>query len=238
MGTYQEHANRPQGSDFGETAYAPPAWQQLVMRVADGSESMTWPLHEPDASLEGNAPARTKAEAVDMATRDLVNRLRAGRVAANFMYGSVSFNDRITENLAPRPLLDVAAGDDFDPTSGGIGGTQIWLGLDAAAKTIEGLQQRGGDVPLSSVVLVLSDGECSDRDKTLAAAKRLAALPGTSIAACLFATRGEPAHGADLLRSIVTEHKLYQTVFTAEQLRDFFEASVKIAARGSVTAGR
>lgn len=224
----------PPAEDFGEVAYAPPSWLQLVMRVADGSQSMTLPLAEPDSSIKGVSAARTKAQAVDMATRDLVNRLAGGRKGANFMYASVSFNDRVTEQREPRPIIDVPGNENFDPTAGGIGGTRIWLGLGAAATIVEQFNRDNSDqVPISTVVLVESDGECENAEETVAAAKRLRAIPNTHIAACLFATKGQPAHGAPLLQAIVTDHKLYQTVFTAEQLRRFFNDSVTAVAQAA-----
>jgi hypothetical protein len=238
VGIYEERIETPGGEDFGEVAYAPPAWLQLVMRVADGSQSMTWPLEEPDTTMEGVAAARTKAAAVDMATRDLVNRLAAGRKAANFLYASVCFNDRVTEKRGPRPIIDVPGSEDFDPTSAGIGGTRIWLGLDAAATLIEQFHHDNADsVPISAVVLVESDGECEDPQQTIAAAKRLKAIPNTHIAACLFSTKGQPAAGAPLLQAIVTDSKLYQTVFTSEQLRRFFYDSVTTVAQAAHAQG-
>jgi hypothetical protein len=239
MGMYSETRSGADGADFTEVvAYAPPSWLQLIMRVADGSQSMTWALDEPDTTMEGVAAARTKAEAVDMATRDLVNRVAGGRNGANFMYASVSFNDRVTEERSPRPLLEVPGSEDFDPTSAGIGGTRIWLGLEAAARIVEDFQRKeSGDIQVSTVVLVESDGECEDPDATVAAAKRLHALPNTHIAACLFATKGQEPVGAPLLQAIVTDRKLFQTVFTAEQLRRFFHDSVTTIAQRALPAG-
>src|SRR5689334_20495618 len=133
MTAYESRSGELQSTseDFGEVAYAPPSWMQLVFRVADGSQSMTLPLAEPDSSIEGLAPVKTKGEGVAIATRDLLNRLVASRKAANFMYGSVSFNTVVTEERPPRPIIDVPGSEEFDPTAAGIGGTRIWTGLDA-----------------------------------------------------------------------------------------------------------
>jgi uncharacterized protein YegL len=215
---------------------APPAWKQLAVIVSDGSESMTWDL-EPDRSLEAvaAAPVRKKAEGVDVATRDLLNRLKAGRKAANFYFAFVTFNDHVSERRPVKPLLEVSANDSFDPTAGGIGGTRIWTGIEAATELVQEFhREEGQGIPVSAVVLVLSDGEDSEPEKTVESANKLKETENTNLAACLFATKGATNEGemkgASLLQTVVSEPRLYQTVFTAEQLRDFFHASVTMTA--------
>jgi hypothetical protein len=93
--------------------------------------------------------------------------------------------------------------------------------------------EENSDVPVSAVVVVLSDGETGEPEKAIASAQRLKALPNTEVAACLFATKGQPATGGQLLQALATSPNLYQTVYSAEQLRDFFHASVTMTARGA-----
>lgn len=214
-------------SPLTEVPFAPPAWRQLGVLVNDGSESMTWDLDEPDASLEG-MPARTKAAAVDVAVRELLNRMKTGRKATNFSFSFITFNDKVTEERPPQELLSISTTASYDPTANGTGGTAIATGLDAAGRIVEDFMRGddGLDVPSSAVVVVLSDGEDGDQGRTMAVAQRLRELPNTVVAACLFATKGGSSSGARLLQGIVSEPRLYQTVYSAEQLREFFHASI------------
>lgn len=210
---------------------APPSWTQLAVIVADGSGSMTEDLKEPDASLDGIVPVRSKAVAVDVAMRELINRLASGSRAANFHLGYVAFNDGVSEERAPRELLSVVASESFDPTAAGTGGTEISTGIDAAAEMVHAFQEQATDgVPISAVVLVLSDGEDHHPERTMEAAARLKEISNASLAACLFSTKNAEPKGAQLLQAIVSEPRLYQTVFTAQQLRDFFHASITMTA--------
>src|SRR4051812_15879513 len=68
---------------------------------------------EPDTSLEEsslgvNTVAGTKAEAVDGALRDFINR--ASRKAANFSFAFVSFNDHVTNEGEAEELIDILDG--------------------------------------------------------------------------------------------------------------------------------
>jgi len=206
-----------------------PAWIQLGVMVNDGSGSMTLQSAEPDTSLEGVAPARTKAAAVDNALKDFIKRMKSSRKAGNFCLSFVSFNDRVTDQRNPEALPSVSSERSYDPTAHGTGGTAIHKGLDAAAEIVDDFMREAEttEIPVSVVVVLLSDGEERDDPvKTAEAAARLRELPNTMLAACLFATKDQPAHGEQLLEEIVSEPRLYQRVHNAEQLRKFFVASV------------
>lgn len=220
--------------DLQDVPISARAWNQVGIFVGDGSQSMTLPFAEEDESLGDLLPSRTKAAAVDTATREVLNRLKASRKAANFSIGFVYFNSAVTDERAPVDVLSIATTDSFDPTAKGIGGTRIHIGLDAAARMIESYMhaEAAGDVPISAVVIVLSDGEDAEPERTIDAARRLKDLPNTDLAACLFATKGQPAKGGALLQSIASSPALYQTVYSAEQLRDFFHASITMTAAG------
>jgi len=212
-------------------------WNQVGIFVGDGSQSMTLPFAEPDNPLADFLPTRTKAAAVETATREVINLLKVSRKAANFTLGFIYFHSDVTEERPPQDVLKIATADSFDPTAKGTGGTRIHTGLDAAVRMIETYMrsQEHGDVPVSAVVVILSDGEDGQPEKTIAAAQRLKALPNTDVAACLFATKGEPAAGGELLQALASSPRLYQTVYSTQQLRDFFHASVTMAARASAS---
>jgi uncharacterized protein YegL len=205
-----------------------PAWLQLALIVVDGSGSMTERFARPDASVEGYA-SPTKAAAVDVATRSLLQRMQQGGVAANFEFAYVSFNDRVTEQRGRERLLDVSLDRSYDPTAKGIGGTAIHLGLDAAATIVEGFMRDAAqsEVGASAVVVLMSDGEeQDDAAKVAASAARLCEIRGARLAACLFATDGRANYGEPLLQSIVSGPELYQRIYDTEQLRRFFHATL------------
>lgn len=207
----------------------PISWVQLAVMVNDGSGSMTLEFAEPDGSLEGVAPSRTKAAAVESALREFLNRMKDSAKARNFCFSFVSFNDNVTDRRPPRGLDEISTGESFDPTANGIGGTAIHRGLDAAGEIVTQFMQeaKAREVPASAVVVLMSDGEeRDDPAKTADSAERLKGLLNTELAACLFATKDQPAEGGRLLEAIVSEPQLYQRVYNTEQLRSFFHASI------------
>lgn len=200
---------------------------RLVVRVADASERMTWPLAEPDASMAGLEPARTKAHAVDMATRDLVVTLARDPRAERVFYASVSFNDRVTQRCAPRPVTEVPRSESFDPTEPGVGSTRIWLGLEAARALVEDFRRRRGpDGPVQTVVVLRAGSACEDAGRTRTAAERLRALPDTRLAACVYAP---PPNASSFLASVVSDDRLFRVVSSADELRRFLHDSVATA---------
>ena len=210
------------------------AWYQLGVLVIDGSASMTEPYAEGhEMSLAGGS-APNKAEATDDATRKFIERMRSGRNAPNFGLAVVYFNQNVTHERPPMKMLDLDPGASYNPTTYGTGGTAIHTGLDAAARIIERFRQEGAalEVPLSQVVVVMSDGEeNSDLGMVRAAADRIKALPETKLCSCLFATRGQGAPGEPLLQEIATGLQFYQRIYDTEALRKFFEASVTTVGR-------
>lgn len=205
---------------------APATWIQLGVLVNDGSGSMTETYVDPEGGQ------MTKAEAVDEAVTGLVERLQTSRMASNFRISVVAFNEVVTDHMAARPVKDVPLSASYNPTDHGIGGTAIHRGLDAAHQIVSQFfaAEQVREVPVSAVVVLLSDGEeRDDPDKTKAAAARLKELPNTHLAASLFSTGGA-SEGEALLEEIVSEPRFYKRVHGREELRKFFTASV--------TAGR
>lgn len=197
------------------------AWVQHGVMVMDGSGSMTLPYQDP----EGAASGISKGAATERALRGLIEELKKSSLAVHFHLAFVSFNDRVTDERSSRPIEDVPLEGSYDPTANGIGGTAIHRGLDAAGSMVEGFLRDGAakEMPVSSVVILMSDGEEQDDPvRTRAVAEKLKELPGTRLAACLFATEGTPAYGEDLLKQIVSEPRLYQRVVDIRGLRKFF----------------
>jgi uncharacterized protein YegL len=209
-------------------------WMQLGVMVNDGSGSMTLKC-APDESLEGAAPAHTKAAAVDGALKKFIERMQRGRMAANFCLSFVSFNDNVTEQRAPEKLSDVSISCSYDPTLHGTGGTAIHSGLEAASAIVSQFLREGqaSEVPVSAVVVLMSDGEERDDPvKTKAAAAKLREMSNTRLAACLFAGDEQSAEGEPLLEEIVSHPSLYTRVHNAEELRKFFTASLSTGLPG------
>jgi hypothetical protein len=200
----------------------------------DGTGSMLLPVGEEYRGGVQSGTA-TKAEAVDDALKALVSSMKHGPTAANYQFGFVSFNETVTESREPRELLAIPDGEAFDPTSAGIGRTAIYSGLEASVAFVEEFfrREQASELPLSAVVVVLSDGEeNTDTARTLAAAKRLRAIPGTQVAAGLFVTEGQPPHGEPLLKELASRPTLYRRVHTGQELRKFFEESLTATAPG------
>src|SRR5690349_633898 len=105
--------------DLHDVPISARAWNQVGVFVGDGSQSMTLPFADEDESLGDLLAARTKAAAVDTATREVLNRLKASRKAANFSIGFVYFNSSVTEEREPVDVLSIATTDSFDPTGKG-----------------------------------------------------------------------------------------------------------------------
>src|SRR6185369_9555984 len=89
-------------------------------------------------------------------------------------------------------------------------------------------------VPHSAVILVMSDGCCSDPARTKQVADRIKSGPNGSrvrICAALFATvGGKDIAGETLLKGITSDPVMgYKTVYDGEALRGFFEKSMSAA---------
>lgn len=211
-----------------EAPVSPPAWRQLGVFVLDGSVSMTWE-YDDGADAISLGP-QTKATVVSTVVRELVNVLDVSRRRFHFAVGSVFFHETVAHEEPPCTVDQIPGSKSFDPTQHGTGGTSVGSGIDAAARMVSSFYSDEADlgVPLSAVVLVLSDGECSNPQGTIDAAKRLRELPNVVVASCYFATKGEGASaGPRLLQAVSSDPaRYYQTVFNGAQLRDFFMASI------------
>jgi hypothetical protein len=205
------------------------SWYQLGVMVIDGSGSMTLPYAgDEEASLGGGA-VRSKAEATEEALKTFVHRMIHSHNAANFGLSFVFFNSAVTHERKPTLVKDLDETASYNPTAYGTGGTAIYSGLDAAVAMVESFMRDGAalEIPLSAVVVLMSDGEEQhDPAKVKAAAERIKSLPKTDLTSCLFATKGQPAVGEPLLQEIASGPDFYQRAYSTEQLRKFFEDSL------------
>lgn len=211
------------------TIRPPRQFLQLGILVADGSGSMT----------DMAAGRISKAQATNHAIREMFTRFKVARVANNFQFGLISFDERPVVRMLPCDLANVDDNADYDPLNGHGGGTNLFLALEEAermAKTFLGGAPAGG-VYHSVVILVMSDGCCSDPVRTRAVADRIRhGAEGERIKICstLFATVGAPDPGGEqLLRDIASDPITgYKTVYDGNTLRAFFEASMSAASGG------
>jgi hypothetical protein len=210
---------------------APPLFAQLGLLVVDGSGSMTNP------AVEGNIQ---KAQATNVAIRDLFTRFKVCRVARNFAFAMIAFDDHPSVRLKPMQVgPDFDDNGDYNPLVGHGGGTNIYAALEEAEKIANDFlsQAPAGGVPHSVVILVMSDGCCSDPARTKAVADRIKKGPYREIVricCAFFGTLGsQDREGEGLLKSIASDPVLgYKTVYDAETLRLFFEASISAASGG------
>ncbi len=209
---------------------SPRQFAQLGVLVVDGSGSMTEPA-------TGNI---SKAQATNNAIREMFTRFKASRVAKNFSFAMVAFDNTASVRLTPTdvgPALDDNA--DYNPLNGHGGGTCIYLALDEAERLANDFIARApaGGVPHSAVILVMSDGNCGDPPATMSSAKRIKNGPNASrvrICSTLFARVGnKDAAGEALLKDIATDPVMgYKTVYDGDTLRSFFESSISAASGG------
>src|SRR4051812_42754667 len=211
----------------------PPQFAQLGILVVDGSGSMMDPA-------AGNI---SKAQATNGSIRELFTRIKHGRVANNFTFAVVTFDDSAEVRLHPVHAPAVDDNDDYDPLKGHGGGTSIYLALEKAEKLANDFLSSApnGGIPHSVIILVMSDGVCSDppRTRTIAdAIKKGTNGQSIKIASAFFATVGSNDQtGPALLKDIASDPVMYyKTVYYGESLRSFFERSMSTAS-GSMTIG-
>jgi len=209
----------------------PKQFAQLGIIVVDGSGSMK----------EQAAGGISKAQATNNSIRELFTRFKVSRSAPNFAFAIVTFDEEAKVRLSPTNVGDdLDDNADYDPLKGHGGQTKIFKALEEAenvANDFLGTAPEGG-VPHSAVILVMSDGVCSDPARTRAVADRIKTGPRgqqIKIASAYFSTVGGGADptGETLLKAIASDPVLgYKTVYSGAALRDFFEASISAASGG------
>lgn len=204
----------------------PAAFRQAGILVKDGSPSMLDHVDSPDF-------VGTKGSAVAFATSGLLTRFAVSGKAANFSFAGIVFADSVVHKWGPVQAASADTSVDYDPTLHKGNGTSLAAGLvEAKAMTDGFLAEQVDGLPSSVVVLLLSDGECQTPDKTRAAAAALTVDPRVTLACAYFATKGQPTHGLGLLQQICSQpsQRFCKTVYDAETLRKFWEASMTAVA--------
>jgi Mg-chelatase subunit ChlD len=205
---------------------SPKQFSQLGVLTADGSGSMTDPA-------AGNI---SKAQSVNLAARELFTRFKVSRVKNDFSFAFVSFDTQATVRLSPTPAEHVDDNGDYDPLQGHGGGTDIYKALEEASRIGDEFLKSApaGGVDHSFIVLLLTDGCCSDPNRTrqVATAMKQKFGKNLTIAGALFASLGgKDTAGEALLKDVVSDPVMYyKTVYDAETLRNFFIRSVSSSA--------
>lgn len=196
-------------------------FNQLGVLVLDGSGSMT-----DDA--EGRI---TKAQAVNVAVREMLGRFKRSRYRRNFSFAVVAFDDSATVHTPVTPAEAIDDGADYDPTPKHGGNTDIGSGLREAQRLAdEFLRDAPGDLSSSVVIMVMSDGMDDNPTSTLRIAEDIRRDPDVTVTTTYFRGLSEFDQNAqDHLRALASNPDTgFQTVHDADTLRKFFIASGSI----------
>lgn len=199
---------------------APRTFHQLGILVLDGSGSMT-------DSAKMNL---TKAQSVHLAVKELLGRLKAGRVKDNFSFSVLMFGGDTKEHTQITPLSNIDDNGNFDPLIVDASTTRIFLGLEKAKKYAQDFlgNAESGGVNHSVIILLMSDGISEDPQECISVAQDLKSNSAVKIACAYFGTLGaNDSNAQDLLQQICSDPtQYYKTTYDAEELRKFFESSI------------
>lgn len=202
-------------------------FHQLGIFVLDGSGSMS--------SQSQNLVS--KADAVNIAVRDLLTRFKVSRVKKNFSFAVVPFDTSASLRLATTAADMVDDNGDYNPMINHGGGTYIYEGLLMAEKLANDFLNQApvGGVPHSAIILLMTDGGCANPSQTLQIANRIK-NEGKQITICttFFGEVGHTDNTAkELLRDIANDRVMgFKEVYDSETLRTFFEKSISAASGG------
>lgn len=192
----------------------------LCILTLDGSQSMT------EKILMGS----TKAEEVDSGVLGLYSRFNASRMKQNLSFACIKFDDTPTVVLNPTKFdITTLMKEDYNPAKGKGGGTHTYAALETAKQMAEtflnGAPKEG--VPHQVVILLMTDGECAQPQRTIDIANQIKANPKVQIACAFFGKVGVVATDAqNMLKQVASNATFYTTVYDGETLRTFFERSV------------
>lgn len=203
-------------------------WRQLGVLLLDGSISMK----DDVEGVEGFVGS--KATAVNSAVRELLGRFRISDNAQNFTIAVVKFHTEVSEEFPPTPALEVDLFGNYDPTSPKTGQTFIGAGLDRAGEICEQFFSDYSDdptMPVTAIILLQTDGQCLQMERTREIAQRLKQNPRIKLAGAYFATKNKAQEGKDFLQSICSHPTDYfTTAYDPETLRKFWEETFKKSA--------
>lgn len=199
---------------------APKTFHQLGILVLDGSLSMT------DLAKMN----LTKAQSVHLAVKELLSRLKAGRVGNNFSFAITMFGNSTKEHTPITPLASIDDNGDFDPLIVDGTNTKIYGGLHEAEKYVKKFLESAdeGGLTHSVIILLMSDGISDDPNKCIKIANDLKQNSQVKIACAYFGTLDDNQQNAQqLLQQICSDPaQYYKTTYDADELRKFFEASI------------
>jgi hypothetical protein len=208
-------------------------YEQLCILVLDGSGSM--------AALESSS-GLIKADSVEEACRELLDRLQSSDMADQFLLAAVTFDDRVDCPLLPTAVDEMDEGDlvlDLLQSHGSV--TAVGDALARAGQIAEQfLQGEDAAIPRYVVILLMSDGQSNHGSDPLQVANQLKARfdqikahgPEMTLAAAAY---GDDA-AEDTLRQIASGSDYYKRVKTGSELRDFFFSSVSRSLAGQEIA--
>ncbi len=197
----------------------PRTFHQLGIFVLDGSYSM----HE---ECQGGI---RKREAVNLAIRELLGKFKKSRAVNNFSFAVVTFDIAAKVITETTSAISIHENADYDPIKGSGNGTYIHSGLSEAKKLAESflIGKKQNDVPHSVVIVLLSDGECHEPDKTKSVAEDIISNPQIKICTTFFSKMSGSIPEAELLmKEIASAPTLFENTYDVETLRKFFESSI------------
>lgn len=216
-----------QPSDFtrNDPSSVPQTRHQLGILVLEGSGSMSDQL----------AGKLTKAQIVDQAVKDLLNRLIVSKNNQDFSISLVSFDEHCRVHTFPTRVTDkkgrkIDADADYDPTKSHGGGSDIAQALKEAHVLAEEFLSgaKADEVPHSVVIVLMSNG-VSQTDP-LSVANYIKENPNITLCSSLFTSKDETHpvidQAREILEQIATSPEHYVEVHDGETLRDFFIDSV------------
>jgi Mg-chelatase subunit ChlD len=213
-----EMAGRERTMDVGFVR-TPQTFSQLGVLVLDGSGSMADPARDKIS----------KAQSVNVGVREMLTRFSVSRHKRNFSFAVVTFDEQASVHTPVTAVEEIDDNAGYDPMAGHGGGTDIGAGLREARRIAEGfLQTAPEDIPATAVIVVMSDGLDFQPERTLDIAGEIKANPRITICTTYFGEVGavEP-EAQEHLRALATDPvNGFKTVYDAESLRKFFEASV------------
>jgi hypothetical protein len=198
---------------------SPQQFHQLGIFVMDGSGSMN---ELTNGSIK-------KKDAVNMAIRDVLTCFKGSNNKNNFSFSVVAFDFSASVQTTTTPLVDIDENGNYDPTINHGSGTYIHTGLEEA-KRIAGdfLSSPTNGVPHSVIILLLSDGECHEPEKTLKVANSIKKLEKINICTTILSRTGENNTNAEnLMKDIATDTIIgFKRTYDPDTLRNFFVKSL------------
>lgn len=209
-------------------------YEQLCILVLDGSGSM--------AAVESSS-GQVKADAVEDACRELLDRLQSSDMADQFLLAAVTFDARVECPLLPAAVNEMDEGDlilDLLHCHGGV--TAVGDALARAGEMAEQFLQGEDDaIPRYVVILLMSDGQSNHGTDPLPVAQQLKTRFAQSKAHGPELTVAAAAYGDDadegMLRQIASGSSFFTRVKSGSELRDFFFSSVSRSLAGQEIAG-